>query len=207
MRVHKECFTSLVQYRAEDLTCAYESMDETLKLQLIDLIKVPKAEKLETILNSPSFKQLYEQIFSHNDGTESQMTISYLKDISSLLAMVFAVWTGNFEFHMQAVREMLKYCFAFDHINYARYMSYQQVYLRDLEKISHPAISDIKVRGFGGSMFGEAFSSIHGDLVTEIFNGETKRQTGPHKKGFSGNINTVNTWVTTTHIHARLRRE
>ena len=113
MRVHKECFTSLVQYHAEDLTCAYESMDETLKLQLIDLIKVPKAEKLETILNSPSFKQLYEQIFSHNDGTESQMTISYLKDISSLLAMVFAVWTGNFECHMQAVREMLKYCFAF----------------------------------------------------------------------------------------------
>lgn len=41
-------------------------------------------------------------------------------------------------------------------------------------------------------MSGEAFSNIHRDLITEIFNGETKRQAGPRRKGFSGNINAVN---------------
>ena len=34
---------------------------------------------------------------------------------------------------MEAERDMSKYCFAFDHINYVRYMSFEHVYLPDLE--------------------------------------------------------------------------
>ena len=58
------------------------------------------------------------------------MTVAYLKDISSLLASVAAVRGGKF--HMEGERDMLKYCFAFNHINYAQYMSFQHVYLPDL---------------------------------------------------------------------------
>ena len=39
---------------------------------------------------------------------------------------------------------------------------------------------DLTQRGFGGSLSGDLFSCLHGDLVTEIFNGQTKRQAGPH---------------------------
>ena len=58
------------------------------------------------------------------------MTIAYLKDVSSLLALVSGVRDNNFKLHLQAEREMLKHVFAFDHVNYARYLGYQQVYLR-----------------------------------------------------------------------------
>ena len=112
------------------------------------------------------------------NGTESKMTIAYLKDVSSLLALVVAVRDCNFELHfffelhLQAEREMIKHYFAFDHVNYARYLAYQQVYLRDLERKDHPAINDLKTRGFGCSISDGNFSTLHGDLITEIFNGQ-----------------------------------
>ena len=56
----------------------------------------------------------------------------------------------------------------------------------------------------GGS--GSSFSSIHGDLINEVFNGQTKRQAGPHRLGYSTNVDAVNTWVETTHIHAKMRQ-
>ena len=45
-------------------------------------------------------------------------------------------------------------------------------------------------------------------LITEVFNGETKRQAGPqNRSGFSTNVDAVNTWIKTTHIHAKLRKK
>ena len=65
----------------------------------------------------------------------------------------------------------------------------------------------ITLQGIGGSLLGDKFSSIHGDLITEVFNGKTKRQAGPHRSGFSTNVDAVNTWIKTTHIHAKLRNK
>ena len=62
-------------------------------------------------------------------------------------------------------------------------------------------------RGISRSLSGNKFSSIHKDLISQVFNGETKRQAGPHKSGFSANVNAVNTWIKFTHIHAKLRKK
>ena len=40
-----------------------------------------------------------------------------------------------------------------------------------------------------------------------MFNDETKRQAGRHRSGFSTNVDAVNTWVKTTHIHGTLRKK
>ena len=135
------------------------------------------------------------------------MTVAYMKDISSLLASVAAVRGSDFQLHMEAGRDMLKYCFAFDHINHARYISFQQVYLSDLEAKGDPAIDNLIKGGIGGSLSGDKFSSIHGDLITKVFNGETKQQAGPHRSGFSTNVDAVNTWNKATHVHAKLRKK
>ena len=102
------------------------------------------------------------------------MTICFIKDVSSLLALASAVREENFERHVLAEREMVKYYFAFDHINYARYMSYQQVYLQELQRINSNAIMDLTQRVFGGSLSGVSFSCLHGYLITEIFSERTK---------------------------------
>ena len=79
-------------------------------------------------------------------------------------------------------------------------MSFQNVYLSDLEAKGDPATDNLIKRGIGGSLSGDKFSSIHGGLITEVFNSETKRQAGPHRSGFSTNVDAVNTWLKTTHI-------
>ena len=45
-------------------------------------------------------------------GTEAKKNIRFIKNVSSLLALVSAVRESNFEQHMQADREMVKYFFA-----------------------------------------------------------------------------------------------
>ena len=161
----------------------------------------------------PALELLFQWIIQVEDGTESCMTISYLKDVSLLLALVSAVRKKVLSRHQQAERVMLSLCFTFDHINYARYMSFQHVKLGVLEMHHDPAFTELSERGFGGSLSGEKFSAIHfqqftiSDLITEIYNEETKGTAGPFRLGYSTNITTVNTWVKTSHIHARVKTE
>ena len=50
-------------------------------------------------------------------------------------------------------------------------------------------------------------SAVHGDLFTELFNKETKRTAGLFHSVFSTDVNTVNCWVNTIHIHVLLKKE
>ena len=96
--------------------------------------------------------------------------------------------------------------FAFDHQNYARYNTYQNVYLSNMKQSDHPSFQDLKLKGIGGGITGDKFSAIHGDLMTELFNRKTKDTSGPFRCGFSTDIDAVNTWINTIHIHALLRK-
>ena len=205
MRLHKETFNALIHFRAESLTSNFTMMNVELLSRLQSLQRQPNAENLKVILDSNSFTQLFEQIITLCEGTESRMMIAYLRDVSSLLALVSAVREADFEHHLQAERDMIKQCFAFNHVNYVQYLSFQHVYLRDLEQKQSPAIEDLKKRGFGGSLSGAKFSNIHGDLITEVFNGETKRSAGPHTSGYSTNVTALNTWLLTLHLHAQVQ--
>ena len=53
----------------------------------------------------------------------------------------------------------------------------------------------------GGSLSGDPFSSLHGDLPTELFHRETECTCGPFRSGFSTSNESVNNWVQTTHTH------
>ena len=72
---------------------------------------------------------------------------------------------------------------------------------------NHPAYNNLLLLGFGTSLPGGTFSSVHGDLITEYFNKETKGTAGPFRAGFSTDINAVNNWVRTIHIHCKLQEQ
>ena len=65
---------------------------------------------------------------------------------------------------------MVKDCLACDHIYYARYLPYQQDYLRQLQRINSNAMMNLTQRDFGGSLSGDSFSFLYDDLITKIFN-------------------------------------
>ena len=178
-----------------------------IKNVILNLRKETTSANLEAVLQHFSFEVLVEKYLDDKKGTQSKMTVAYLKYISSLLESVAAVRGGDFQLHMEAERDMLRYWFNFDHINYARNISFQHVYLSDLEAKGDPAIDNFIKQGIGGSLSGDNFSSIHRDVITEVFNGETKRQAGRRRTGFSTNVDAVNTWIKTTHIHAILRKK
>ena len=148
-----------------------------------------------------SLDNLVEKVVSYKENTEEHVTVSYLKDVSLMLSFTSAVHEGNFGRHLQAERQMLNLVFVFGHPNYARYCSYQHVYLESLRSNDHPSFKDLLLLGFGASRSGDTFSSVHGDLITEFFNKETKSTAGPFRAGFSTDINAVNNWVKTIHIH------
>ena len=204
MRIHKECFDALVQFKVGIVTESHNKTESEFLSSLVAVRKSPSSSTVERVINSPGFNDFLADLAGSVDGTEASMTMAYLQDVSSMLAMVSAVREGNIERHLQSEREMLKQIFAFNHQNYARYCSYQHVYLRSLQQEGHPAFEELQSKGFGASIGGEKFSSIHGDLVTELFNKETKGTAGPFRSGFSTNTEAVNTWVRTIHLHSNL---
>ena len=117
----------------------------------------PGFEKIDVILKDEAFNILFSKIMDDTVGTEAKMTICFIGTVSSLLALVSAVKEKNLEQNLQEKREMFKYCFAFNHINYARYVSHQQVCLRELEGINNNAMMNLTQRGLGDSLSGDSF--------------------------------------------------
>ena len=129
-----------------------------LKNLFTDLRQNSDFETIEVTIKSEALNVLFSNIMDDTVGTEAKMTICFIKTVSSLLALVSAVQENNFERYLQEEHGMVKYCFAFDHTNYARYVSYQQVYLRELQGINNNAMMNLTQRGFGVSLSGDSFS-------------------------------------------------
>ena len=106
-------------------------------------------------------------------------------DESIFLALIFAAQEQNFELHLVEERELLPKCFAFNHINYSRYLTFQHVNFSEIKHCNDNVWNDLLREGFRGSLSGEPFSSIHGDLITEpAINREVKVRDGPMTDGY-----------------------
>ena len=133
-------------------------MDFELKNLFTGLTQNPGFETIHVTIKSEALNVLFSNIMDDTVGTEAKMTICFIKTVSSLLALVSAAQDNNFEQHLQEEGEMIKYCFAFNHINCARYLSYQQVYLRELQGINNNAMMNLARRGFRDSLSVDSFS-------------------------------------------------
>ena len=102
---------------------------------------------------------------------------------------------------------MLQLIHAFDHVHYLRYLTYQHVTFSYFKMTKHPIFSDLKINGFAAQYSEEKFSAVHGDLVTEYYNRETKSCHGPFRLGFSTNVSVMNKWVMNINSHAQLQKE
>ena len=95
------------------------------------------------MLKLEAFKNIKQHIVSAT-VTESQMTIKYLKDMSTMLAVLFSI------------REV-----DLDHINYARHNTCQHVYLNNLLRREKKIAKDLITNGYSESGSGGSFNTIH----------------------------------------------
>ena len=122
-----------------------------------------------------------------------------------MLSLVSSVRESDIEWHLPAEDILTCESFALNHQNYACYGAFQHVNLQSLRKENKEQLNELKEKGFGASLAGDVFSKIHGNLVTELFNKETKGTSGPFRCGFNTNIDSVNTWINTIHMHTMLK--
>ena len=100
----KKCFVP------EELTNDYNNMDMELKSLFFNLRRKPTVENLNLTLSNNEFQNFLRKILNNFHGTELKITVCFLRDVSTLLAMVSTVRQKNLEQHLQAEREMIKYC-------------------------------------------------------------------------------------------------
>ena len=113
------CGCSNCQTKVESLIENFENIDIVLFIKLIELRKSPSPVLVEEIRKLDTFKDIMQHIVS-TMGTESQMNMTYLKNVPTMLAIVSAVRESHLKRHFSAEQKILKLMFAFDHINYAR---------------------------------------------------------------------------------------
>ena len=78
MKINKEMFCVLVQYRVEELTNDYNDMDMKLKSLFLNLRRKPTAANLNLILINTEFQNLFGKILNDSLGTELKMTVCFL---------------------------------------------------------------------------------------------------------------------------------
>ena len=123
MRLHKEGFDALVQGRVEDITNKFELIHPGFLSNLSELRQRPSSKALVHVTKTKEYKEIVTAVLS-TTTTRSQVVVNYLKDVSVMLTILSAVRTGNITQHPQAERQLLKFIFAFDHINSACYNSF-----------------------------------------------------------------------------------
>ena len=206
IRLHKQSFEALLRYRIKKMgDVSVFGADFRHSLELLRCI--PSTMELDIFISNPEFERLFSELMSSNSGTESEMMIEYLKDVSAMLALISSVRENYIERHIQAERALLPQLFAFGHFNYARYLTYQHVTLANLHQTNPAAWKELKENGFGGSFTGAPFSTVYGDFISEVtVNREVKVRGGPMKGGFSTSLTAENAFIKTSHLMAKVRK-
>ena len=104
MRLQKESFDALVQYRVDEIANVCCEIDQEL-VEKLCLRRDPSPQSLQAILSMEAFQRLSNEIVSPS-GPQAKMTIEYLKDVSSLLALVSSLREGDIERLLPGEREI-----------------------------------------------------------------------------------------------------
>ena len=154
MCLHKEGFDAAVQRRVENVTNKSELIHPDLLNNFSELMQRPSSKALERVTNVKEYKELVTAVLS-TTGTRSEMVLNYLRGVSTMLVIAFALRTGNSTQNPQAERQIIKLIFAFDQIRHARYNSFEHVLLSNLSKDSPKAFDDLLKDRFGATSLGE----------------------------------------------------
>ena len=141
------------------------------------------------------------------DGTPlQQLWMSFLEMTEVLLNTIFSIRSGHWELLLECIRRIIPYAFAYDNINYARYLTYM---LGDMLQLpmDFPEIYEQFMEGNFAAQIcdNHQFSRIETDKVIEVtLNKDTKTPGGC--TGFSTNVNAVKKWEINAPYRAALRK-
>ena len=125
-----------------------------------DIRKELCTEKFNRLLSMPDFLaifNLYKEYCKEDNGPLKVFWNSYLEMVEVLMNFVRAIRGGNWDLHLECIKEMLPWFFVYDHTNYARYLP---VYLAQMMFLpeTHPEAHALLLNGD----FGVQRATSHG---------------------------------------------
>ena len=145
---------------------------------------------------------LFKLYSEEDNGPLKKFWRSYLEMVSLLLTSIRATREGTWPLHLECIREMLPWYFAYDHVNYARYLPVYLIHMIQLPE-THPEAQLMLQNG----EFGVQRTTEHGfaqlpidQTIEQTLNRSTKTKGGI--VGFSLKKNAVQRWLLTAHSRA-----
>ena len=186
----------------KDKPTNYPRLVEALQLLRGDLTRA----HVDEMINLPEFQELECQYAEFcKDGTDGPLKIfwnSYLEMVSTLLCLIRATREGDWELHLECIKAILPWFFAYDHTNYARYLPVYLLHMLSLSQ-THPEAYDMLSKGD----FGVQRNNTHGfsklpvdQTIEQTLNRNTKTKGGI--VGFSLKRGAVQRWMLTAHARA-----
>ena len=170
-----------------------------------DIRKQFKEEKFNKLLSMPDFLvlfSLYNEYCKENNGPLKVFWNSYLEMVELVMNFVRATREGNWDLHLESIKNMLPWFFAYDHINYARYLPVYLAHMLLLQD-THPEAHALLTNG----EFGVQRTTSHGfsqlpvdQTIEQTLNRSTKTKGGI--VGFSLRKGAVQRWMLTAHSRA-----
>ena len=143
---------------------------------------------------------------SSNESTTKmgKYWLSYVEMVSLLLRFVRSTREGDWNLHLACTRDMIRWTFAYSHVNYSRYIS---VYWCDMMSLKerHPAAYEAFQAGefVAQRSTGSSFSQVAVEqTIEQTINRDTKSKGGIIS--FSLNKGVVHRWLLTSHERAAI---
>lgn len=208
VRFHKIVAEALSRLRWKEFIdcCRISDADvHTLYPAFKELQDCINDDNLVRVTSSPALMDLHKR---YNEFCESQRVVpnfnlwsSYLQMVDLLLRFIRASRTANWDLHLSCVLEMLPWCFAYDRLNYARYMTYYWLDMQQLHTTHPDAHAFLKRGGFSVQRSDNPFAQVPSDQAIEQTINRASKTTGGII-GFSRHPATVQRWVLTAHDRA-----
>eukprot|EP00794_Sanderia_malayensis_P006502 gene6502-7247_t len=201
LRLHKQSFEAFIRFKVSEMVIS-TNLQEKLKTLHSEVSEVA----LKNVISDADFYLAKFEVL-RSEGTMGEIIVKYIKDVSCMLSFIASFREKNMELHLQALQELIPLLFAFNHHNYSRYLTHSHIVLSNMKEEDPDAYDDLSIYGPGISLSGERFSSIAGDLVTEVGpNRESKIRGGPMRGGYSTSPEAVDTFYKNSHKLAKLRK-
>ena len=167
---------------------------------IADIRKEFCPEKFEKLIQSEAFKQvfiMYEEFCRENNGPMKIFWNSYLDMVELMLCFIRATREGNWKLHLNCVKDMLPWFFAYDHTNYSRYLPVYLLHMFSIEDTNPEAHKILEDGVFSVQRTREhGFSRLPVDqTIEQTLNKNTKTKGGI--VGFSLKRGAVQRWMLT----------
>ena len=211
VRAHKLMAEALHHMRLETYLQSVSDDDAQQTRQLVtDMQKAFPQPEYHNMVSSERFQQFQASYDSFLEANSHKHTFafwsSYCDMVEILLLFLRGTREGNWELHLASVRSMLPWIFAYDHINYSRYLPAYWLEMVDLVN-THPLIHQKCMEGeFVVQRSDMTFAQIACDqTIEQTANRDSKTKGG--MTGFTTSKGTVNRWIWSHHARGAITRE